>query len=624
MSDLQFYTTDELVALKRGVFVGDVESFDNYFLAAFKNIDSGKYVYFESVADQPIQTDWLQWMLDNFCVVGFNWLNYDLPIISIAISGKATVANLKQATVEIIENRQRPYDVVKSFDTFMYKNNCIDLFDVAPLTGSLKTYAARLHCPHMQDLPFHPDKVLTPEEIAITRTYCFNDLDNTELLLRELSPHLELRAALSQEFGKDLRSRSDAQLAQEIICTEIARIKGKAPPRVDFTKHVGNVFSYTAPAYVKFQNPEYNAILKEIQDAEIEIGPSGHVICPKSIEGRCFEIGGKRYAIGMGGLHSQEKSQALVATNFFRIIDRDVTGYYPNLILKNGFSDIPGELEALQAIVDKRYKAKRSGDKVTADSLKIASNGTFGKKSDPFSPLYSPKNMVNTTLTGQLSLLMAIEALTLRKFIVASANTDGIVTLVVDKHYTAFVEVWKEWEQLTGLETEETEYRCLYARDVNNYIGFTVEGKKKVKGIYSEVGSALNSPLSKNPEALICADAVIAHIGKGVPIVDTITSCQDLRRFVTVRKVTGGGQKDGKYLGKTVRYYYAKNILGCIVACKSGNKVANTDGAKPCMTLPSKFPDDVDYSRYYDIAVGMLEDIGFQKRRNSQLTISFE
>jgi hypothetical protein len=618
-----FFTQDELLALKSGVFVFDVESFANYFLVAFKHIDSGKYVYFESTTESFTLGDWLQWMLDSFCLVGFNSASYDVPIISMAIASYSVV-DLKRATAELIERNVCPYDVAKANGFKIQQPNHIDLFDVAPLTASLKTYAARLHCHTIQDLPFHPDTVLSREQIATVREYCFNDLDNTELLLRELSPHLELRAALSAEFGKDLRSRSDAQLAQEIICLEIAKLSGKVPSRLSLEKLVGTTFQYKAPNYLRFVDPDLNKALAEICSADIEIGITGHVICPKSIEGRVFTIEQRNYAIGMGGLHSQETCQSVIATNNIRIIDRDVTGYYPNLILKNRFAPPAigqAYLDALQNIVDKRYKAKKAGDKVTADSLKIASNGTFGKSSDPFSPLYSPSVTVQTTLTGQLSLLMIIEALALHKFEVISANTDGVVTLVDSNKYEKFCTIWKAWEQETKLETEETEYKAIYSRDVNNYIVVKTDNTVKQKGIYSEVGSALNSPLSKNPQTLVCIDAVIAHILHGTPLADTISACQKLERFVIVKKVTGGAQKDGRYLGKTVRWYYAKNVLGAILYCKSGNKVSMSDNGKPLMTMPLTFPNDINYDKYIEIATCMLEDIGFQKKRNSQLTL---
>src|SRR5690606_13905436 len=105
---------------------------------------------------------------------------------------------------------------------------------------------------------------------------------------------------------------------------------------------------------------------------------------------------------------------------------------------------------------------------------------------------------------------------------VVSANTDGIVVACPTDKYDLMLEVFAAWEQRTGLETEETEYRALYSRDVNNYIAVKMDGKTKTKGAYCERGSAHNSVLSKNPEVLICSDAAQAYLSKGTPVEQTI------------------------------------------------------------------------------------------------------
>lgn len=628
MNEPSFFTTEELLAKKSGIFLYDVESFKNYFLVAFRCYETGKIAYFEAI-DETIAAGWLVWMLDNFCVVGFNSIDYDLPMVSMAATGRFGPAELQAATHKKIVLGDRTKDIQEEYGFELLTPNHIDLIEVAPLSASLKTYAARMHCRHLQDLPFDPSIVLSREQIATVRTYCFNDLENTALLLKELVEHLDLRAKLSIEFNRDLRSLSDAQLGQEIINTEIKRVTGKYPKRPDFTKLVDTSFLYEPPAYIRFLTPELQAVLADVKSAEIFVGGSGHVVCPKTIDGRKLTISGKDYTIGMGGLHSKEKSQSIpkgwLVVSDQRLLDRDVTGYYPNLILKNKFAPRHlGEtfLEVGQNIVNVRTHAKKNGPKYIADGMKIACNGAlFGKMSDPYSTIYDPKSMVHVTLTGQLSLLMVIEYLGLNGFDVVSANTDGVVTLVPKERYEEFCHIWKEWEHQTSLETEETEYDGLFSRDVNNYIAVKMDGKCKAKGVYSEVGSALNSRLSKNPESLICADAVKAHITTGAPIEAIIRECRDITRFVVVRKVTGGGAKDGRYLGKTIRWYYANGVMGIITYCKTGNKVPNSDGAKPLMTLPPTLPDDINYGWYVDAAVGILEDIGFQAKKNQQLAL---
>lgn len=616
----RFFTAEELFAAK-GAMLFDVECYPNYFLVSFEHVETGKICFFEQHENTELQIDWIKWILHNFCIVGFGSKKYDLPILSLAIEQPTTTALLKAASNQLIQENIYPENFAKLHNFYLFPANHIDLIEVAPLQGSLKLYGARLHCGLIQELPYHHEQLLTREEKNFVREYNFNDLELTKLLLKELEPSLNLRANLGNEFNQDLRSLSDAQLAQKIITAELTRVLGKAPKKPKREDFIGKKFKYKPPSYIEFSNPVLDLTLREIKEAEIEVGPTGHVICPKSIEGRSVTIGNRTYTIGMGGLHSVEKMQAVIATNYTRVIDRDVTGYYPNLILKNKFA--PGSLgdaflQALQNIVDRRYSAKKSGDKTTADSLKIASNGTFGKLSDPYSPIYDPIMMVQTTLTGQLSLLMAIEWLTQNGIEVVSANTDGIVSAVPADLYDLFCDIFKRWEKRTALETEETEYKALYSRDVNNYFAIKLDNSCKMKGIYSPIGSALNSPLSKNPTSQICADSVENFLTSGIAVEETIRSCQDIRKFVEVGRVTGGAHKDGKYLGKVVRWYYGKNILGGINYVGSGNLVQNTIGAKPAMLLPAHIPEDLNFEHYITVANEMLEDIGAKPKRHQQ------
>ncbi|MEG7688959.1 hypothetical protein U2044_15310, partial [Listeria monocytogenes] len=58
---------------------------------------------------------------------------------------------------------------------------------------------------------------------------------------------------------------------------------------------------------------------------------------------------------------------------------------------------------------------------------KIMINGTFGKTGSQYSVLFAPTMLIQTTITGQLSILMLIEWHEHYGIPVISANTDGIV-----------------------------------------------------------------------------------------------------------------------------------------------------------------------------------------------------
>lgn len=645
---VEFMTDDELMSLPAGsVFVFDVETYVNFFYVAFKSLDNGKFVAFERSPDYDFNETKLRWMLWRFCLVGFNSRNYDLPMIELAARG-ADCAKLKEASDYIIKSgpnygteKVTPFAFEKKYGVQIGRYNHIDLIEVAPLQGSLKLYAGRLHCERMQDLPFPEDHVLTQEDAEIVRPYCCNDLANTELLFNELAPELKLRAEMSEEYDVDLRSKSDAQVAEAVINSELQKVLGYYPRKP--TLAGDTVLAYEVPDFICYQTPQLREMLEVVRSARFYLDGLGSPIMPKELEKLKVTIGTSTYKLGMGGLHSSEKKVAHYATDDIILADNDVESFYPRTILNQRLCPPHlGEafLTVYEKIVNTRIhakaeaaKAKKAGDrkaakkwKTIADSLKITINGSFGKLGNKYSTLYAPQLMLQVTITGQLVLLMLIEALEGIGIEVISGNTDGIISKYHKSRHEDVRNMIAAWEAHTGYKTEETRYKAVYSRDVNSYVAIKEDGGDpearflderlgaKTKGAYCERGSALNSILSKNPETLICSDAVVRFLVEGTPIEKTVKECRDFRRFVAVKNVRGGGEKNGKYLGKVVRWYYPKNEAGHIAYVTSGNKVGKTDGARPVMDLPTEFPDDINYDWYINEATAMLYDCGRLKK----------
>jgi len=264
----------------------------------------------------------------------------------------------------------------------------------------------------------------------------------------------------------------------------------------------------------------------------------------------------------------------------------------------------PQFLEVYRGIVERRLAAKASGDKVMADALKITINGSFGKLGSKWSVLYSPDLLIAVTLTGQLALLMLIEAVEAAGLTVLSANTDGVVIKGWHEERDTLAAIVAAWEMATGFVTEETEYASIYSKDVNNYIAIKNDGETKLKGLYAAAG------LSKNVTSPVCVRAVVDYLARGIPLQDTIYGCTDIRDFLTVRQVKGGAICAGVLLGKAVRWYYAIGETGHISYVTNGNKVARSDGARPIMELLPACPPDLDYQWYVQEAESILRDIG--------------
>lgn len=585
----------------------DLEIYRDYFLAMFKNADTDNVRAFELYDGQPFDHKTVRAILRKYRLVTFNGLNFDMPLLMLALTG-ANAAGIKKGCDAIINNNLRGWQFEQQFNVEVPKDvDHIDLIEVAPGTASLKIYGGRLHCAKMQDLPIEPDASISPAQREELRTYCANDLATTLDLYKKLLPQIELREQMSAQYGIDLRSKSDAQIAEAVIGRQVGQAVGREIKRPEVPG--GTVFKYRTPAFVRFQPQGELAtqIMPMVREAQFIVPDSGKVMMPKELAEAKITIGSSTYRMGIGGLHSSEQSAAHLADDAHILVDRDVASYYPAIILRTGLAPKhmgPAFTNVYREIVQRRLDAKHAGDKVTADALKITINGSFGKFGSKWSKLFSPDLLIQTTLTGQLCLLMLIEALESEGIPVVSANTDGIVIRcpVAKVAMMEFV-VW-EWEQATQFDTEATYYRALYSRDVNNYVAIKPDGGFKLKGAYAPAG------LQKNPTNEICTGAVVKFLIDGTPVEDTIRACRDIRKFVTIRQVKGGAVKNDAYLGKAVRWYYARGATGVIAYKINGYTVARSEGARPLMELPEQFPGDVDFDWYIREARSILNDIG--------------
>jgi len=148
-------------------------------------------------------------------------------------------------------------------------------------------------------------------------------------------------------------------------------------------------------------------------------------------------------------------------------------------------------------------KKELSVYQIASDTNKLFLNSTFGKLGSKYSILYSPDLLIKVTVTGQLALLMLIEAIEDKGIPGVSANTDGIVMKCPKAKLQDLEQCVWEWETATRFEMEETRNQALYSRDVNNFIAIKGDGKHKVKGVYE------SDRLSKSPSGSVCVDAVL-------------------------------------------------------------------------------------------------------------------
>lgn len=664
----------------------DLEVYKDYFLAKFMEPDGTTREW----SAWPGKTFAAQEVIDymrGVTSVTFSGNNYDIPILSLAFTGVDTYA-LKKASDEIIVGGLKPWEFREVYGLQWWPRELdhVDIREVAPGVGvSLKMFAGRGHSRQMQDLPIDPTASISPMDRMHLSKYCANDLEVTRDLWRAVEGRMRLRLAMGERYGIDLRSKSDAQIAEAVIKERL----GFRPERRVIQN--GYQFHYEPPANIAFQTAKLAEVFAIACAQPFTVYDAGQVPyrndpddpilnglkMTDTMRDLTVTIGATTYQLGSGGLHSCESKE-----NWHTIAGRqelsmpDVSSYYPTLIRKLGMYPQqlgPRFLELYGEFYDERlyHKAQAAATRGTPahaehktfdDSGKIILNGTFGKLGSKYSIFYAPELLIRVTLTGQLYLLMLIEALELAGISVKSANTDGIVILCPWHLRAERDRIIKEWEAVTGMTMDNTPFTSLYARDVNNYVGFTASGEVKKKGVFTESGILSN----KHPAKDICGVAVTAWLKSGTPIADTINACDDIRKFIVVRQVRGGAtyfptgtkavadakraytaarnrsaayqrkhgedcpersaavidaadalrvaeaERDacGTYLGKAVRWYHGFDDGAEIGYSASGNLVATSSGAVPAMELPATIPADLNRDWYIAAAQQMLDDLG--------------
>lgn len=600
----------------------DTECLPNYWSIGFLT-DEGKIRVFEKWNDSELDRKAIAGIMRRYTIVTFNGLKYDGPMIAYAMQG-ASNAELFELSMNLIEtsNANLPiWRIVRDMELELpgFVDH-IDLMNVspgAPRKISLKLYAGFLHSKKMQEMPINYEEPLDEVNHQVLCSYHGNDLYVTRDLAHELKPQIELRHLMSERYGIDVRSKSDAQVAEAVMKVVLEKRLGRRIYSPDIEP---GYFSYKFPSWVSFKTPAMRAAMGVIGGARFKVDGAGKVHGPKEVHALNVLIGESTYQMGLGGLHSQEKRISHFSDEDEGIFDRDVTSYYPMSILLQGMSPKhlgPAMLELFREIYVERVAAKKAGDKNKAEFLKIVLNGVFGKLGSAFSIFFSPSMMIQVTLTGQLAILMLIERLALAGFKVLSANTDGIVTRVPRHRKAEFDAIFAQWEKSTGYVTEEKEYVSTHSASVNAYIAIerdekTGKLKAKRKGEYTKSGPGQEaaSGMKKNPMMEICTEAVIEYLLHGTPIEDTIEWCPDIRKFILARRVTGGAIKDDQFIGKAIRWYFAKGVSGSFKTRGTGNTVPMTEGGKLMLELSEAVPADLDHEVYIREAYAILEDIG--------------
>jgi len=588
---------------------------------------------------------------DEYYWVGYNNLRFDSQVVEYILrnyqnwhelSGLEICALIAQKAADTIHDAN--YDVFPEYKEEWLSLKQLDLFKIHHFDNknrrvSLKRLEFEMDLENIEEMPIHHTKEnMTQDEIALTRDYCINDImatyefykitiGDTNHPLYKGNNQIELRQDIYEEFGIPCLNYSDSKIGDEMIkkyyCQEKGILYNDLPKKGFFRKEI--LVKNCIAEYVTFQTPELQKFYKLVRKQKLTMVDDFK---------ESLEFYGNTYTFAKGGLHTENKPKVFEADDETKILDWDVSSYYPAIIINNGrYPQHLGKefLRGYKQMFDKRLELKplaKKDKKIKGivGALKLAVNSVYGKSSDMQNWIYDRQLTMFTTITGELSLLMLIEQYELNGIKVISANTDGVTIMVTNELLQKMHEINKWWMDLTTYELEKTDYQKIIFSTVNDYLAIKTDGEIKKKGDF-----LTDFELHKNKSARVVPLALEQYFVHDIPVADTITNHSNIYDFALRQKASKDFHYEGLSDGNRTVYnklirYYVSNKGEKLMKIKNPECQSNAADASQVeagewvMTvcnhlLPDHSLDNVNHAYYIERANRILEKIQFAGRK---------
>jgi hypothetical protein len=548
-------------------WVYDCETYANVFTLAVQHVEAPVRLMFEISEwrnDSAQLVEFVRHLAASKArMVSFNGLGFDYPILHMLLqmgrSDAQTLYRKAQAIITSQDEEDRWLHSVKPTDRIVEQ---IDLYKIhhfdnkARATG-LKALEFNLRMDSIEDLPFKVGTVLTRDQAEVLKRYNQHDVEATRRFYHETTDMIRFREDLCVKYpGKDWLNYNDTKIGKEYFTLRLEQAgvacydfgpEGRTPRQ---TPRPSIALRDAILPSIRFERPEFTRVLDWLKAQTITETKGVFTDLTATVDGFTF-------VFGLGGIHGSLENVVVESDDEHVIVDLDVTSYYPNLAITNGF--YPEHLgRDFVTIYKALFEQRKQYPKKSSESamLKLALNGVYGDSNNRFSVFYDPLFTMSITLNGQLLLcLLADKILQWTEAQLVQVNTDGLTVRVRRTELDELERVCREWSVLTGLNLEQMRYRRMFLRDVNNYIGQYEDGTVKRKGAYE-----WNIGWHQNAGGLVVPKVAEKVLVDGAPIRETVERWPDLHDFMLRIKVPRGSYLQwGEHQAQnTTRYYVAR------------------------------------------------------------------
>ena len=381
----------------------------------------------------------LEFMDDDAIYIGFNSKAYDQYIMK-AVCGGCEPYEIKELNDYLIEGHNGWEHPLMQQIRYWFNN--VDIRDDTQQGLSLKAIEGHLGMSVQEStVDFNIDHPLTEDELQETIFYCKHDVEATAELVRKRKSYLQNKLHLGR-----IKHLSDAKSLSMTNAKLTACYLDAQRPNRPWTDE--REYQYPTNLLREYIPQEVFDFFDRMHDPTI---PDDVLFKSKLKQ----DVYGCPTVLAYGGIHGAIPFYEETETEDRIIRNYDVASYYPHLMTICGYTsrNIP-DPQIYADMLEERMKAKKAGDKATANALKLVANTTYGAMLNQYNDLFDPLMGRSVCVTGQLFLLelsrhLCEDCPTLK---VVQLNTDGIMVSFDKTDYPAVQAIVTEWQERTCFE----------------------------------------------------------------------------------------------------------------------------------------------------------------------------
>lgn len=310
-------------------YIYDIEVFKNVFHCTLLNTETEELIKFEcSIRKNNIEEMCKFFLQPDICLVGYNNIHYDNPIINYCIeffsNSNYSYEKICKSIFNLSSVITKEKDNIEKWKKWKYANNfyTLDLLTMLysqALRVSLKEMQVTMMYKNVQEFNCDWELPLATTEIDSMIEYNINDVMSTYELFKRCEKDIKLRIDIENLYNINCLSKDGVNIGMQILAEEYMRktgIQWKLLKDLRSPADTINLNEIILP-FIKFDTKILKDLLTEMKALTVSPGRKGYE--------KQFYLNDRIISVGVGGIHSINKPEIIKPTEDEILVDLDVS-----------------------------------------------------------------------------------------------------------------------------------------------------------------------------------------------------------------------------------------------------------------------------------------------------------